>query len=633
MVTPSMTDALVTLIVSSQTTNGHPWPAGEAQRADAVYRAIRERFAADSSPEARAALADFEHHPTRHQEAFRRALDDLLVRDPAFAAQIERLINPPPAPAVAPNHPQPAKTKASPANKTPAKDVTYNGPPPLPAPLAALCDRLMATFNLEELRDLALDLGINPEEIPGTTTPKYSRGLILRCWRDGKLDALTATAARLRPNADWAIPLAGLPATPPAEFDHEESAIQVIIKQLRSFFSDRQLVALVALILALAGAIGLYWWQSNQPDRMTGEFNIAVAEIDLEGDEADKVYAPIITQQITDILSQELDNIDAGVQISDVNMHRVQDEAGARRLAEQVAADVVIWGKAESLPDGDIRFTPHFYVNATKHPNVFEVNGSDFLEQAVKVAKTSLDEEPPDTAAIAARAALVTHFTQALVYLAFDDLASASREIEAAVQRVERDESLAGLEGYEVVHLYASQIARLEGRWDDAEAHIADAFALTDGNYARGHIARANILFDRGDYAAAHAAYLAAMDQDAPPGDLIDAKASLGLGNLALSSLIDISNPNCNAEEQTRRDEAIARYRAVIAAYEAATNPDDRLRQLAGQAWAYTGEVYEICGDRSAAAEAYRAALALPLPEKLAEEIRAHLALLEPEED
>ncbi len=83
----------------------------------------------------------------------------------------------------------------------------------------------------------------------------------------------------------------------------------------------------------------------------------------------------------------------------------------------------------DAVPGGDIRFTPHFYVNDTKHPNVYEVNGADFMEKALTVEKASLDKERPDTAEIAARAALMTDFTQALVFLAFDDLASAGSRI------------------------------------------------------------------------------------------------------------------------------------------------------------------------------------------------------------
>ena len=47
-------------------------------------------------------------------------------------------------------------------------------PDPLPPPLRELGDRLAEAFSLDNLKDLAFTVGIEPESVPGDTLPKLS---------------------------------------------------------------------------------------------------------------------------------------------------------------------------------------------------------------------------------------------------------------------------------------------------------------------------------------------------------------------------------------------------------------------------------------------------------------------------
>lgn len=639
---------IVSILILSRTTNGRPPPAADSQRAAALWAAIAARFAAEADPRYRAASADFERRPARHQEAFGRLLDDLLARDPAFAAQLARLYNPPPARPPAPPPARVAPPRPTPAARPPVvKESVRNRSSrgaPLPAPLAELCDRLMAYFNKEELRNLALDLRLNHEDIPDEKVSRYSRGLVMRCWREGKLEALLAAAARLRPQADWAISLAGVPARPPREFDHDDETpfVQIVRKVVRSVFSDwtQVAVALGGLFLFIAIVYGANVI-SRQPERMTGEFNIAVAKMDLTALNAtDADYGPLIIKMIATELENQLKSLGTDFQVSTDKMPLIHlnDVPAAARLAEKVNADVVIYGSAFMAND-EVHFTPHFYVNDTDHPAVADLNGSDYLENSVSIPVKLLNPDNPQTKEIAARAALLTDFTQALVYLAFDDLRAARVAIDNAVERVKTDETLAGLAGYEVIYLYASHIARLAGDLPAAETHAQQALELSDNTYARGHIALGNIYYDQNppQFAAAKTAYLAAIEQasildDLVAQNLIIAKASLGLGNLALGSLSAIhGTPGlpCDGEVQPYAEEGLARFRAVVTAFEAADEQDPLLSALAGQAWAGIGDIHKLCGQAQDAAASYRAALALPLPPAMKKQIEAALADLE----
>lgn len=639
-------DDLISLLIRSRRTNGQPLPAGEAARADAVWRLVADRFDAEPAPAYRQALAAFERQPARNQEAFRHLLEDLLRRDPEFAAGLDRAARLPTTPYQTFHAPVGQLTTIDRAETVVIAPATGrnapDGPPPLPPPLEQLHARLIASFNRDELMDVALAMGLLPESIPGDTIQAYARGLILACWRDGTLDRLAAEAGRLRPDGDWRLDTSALPDAPPDEFSDVPAVRQTTIinqagtvKNIRSIFSDtRQVLAVVAVVLAVAALAGAAIWNSRQPRRMDGEFNVAVAQVKLAADDENAVYGPIITQQITSILNQELDSFSEDVQVSDHNMGVVNDTRDAERLADRANAHVVVYGEAEVFNE-TVRFTPHFYVNDTAHAAMFEVNGSDFLEDAIVVDKSSLEQEPPDTRLIAARAALLVDFTRALVYLAFDNLPSAAAEIESAVRRAETDDWIAGLSGYEVIYLYASQIARLGGDLPAAEAYAQRALDVSDDAYARGYIALGNILYDEGNLAAAYEAYQNAMALPAAPEDLIDAKASLGLGNLALSSMLAIGAPDCQGEEQGRVTEGVSRYREVIAAFETAggsAEADERLSVLAGQAWTGIGKIRQLCGERAAAVDAYRAALEFPLPQGAEEEVHKLLAELGAEE-
>lgn len=64
-----------------------------------------------------------------------------------------------------------------------------------------LSRRIEELFNLEELNSLAVDVGINPEEVPGETLSSRVRALVELSYRRGLLETLSDRVSELRPNA------------------------------------------------------------------------------------------------------------------------------------------------------------------------------------------------------------------------------------------------------------------------------------------------------------------------------------------------------------------------------------------------------------------------------------------------
>lgn len=68
--------------------------------------------------------------------------------------------------------------------------------------IQALREALHA-FNGSELADLAADMGVTLEELPGDTLPDKRRELVAYMERRGRLCALLARCQQLRPEARW----------------------------------------------------------------------------------------------------------------------------------------------------------------------------------------------------------------------------------------------------------------------------------------------------------------------------------------------------------------------------------------------------------------------------------------------
>ena len=127
------------------------------------------------------------------------------------------------------------------------------------------------------------------------------------------------------------------------------------------------------------------------------------------------------------------DDTTATTAVSGERMPVVGDATAAKRLAEQVNAQLVIYGSAEAAGD-TIRYTPRFYVLLdTVQADVGEMQGDASLEAPLSFTLPELLEATPPTGRTAAAAGLLTSFVRALVNLAGDDIPAARHHIDTAV--------------------------------------------------------------------------------------------------------------------------------------------------------------------------------------------------------
>ena len=504
----------------------------------------------------------------------------------------------------------------------------------LPAPLFDLRRRLMASFDLSELQGLAFDAGIARDSVPGDTRQMFALGLVRAAWCRGLLPALLAAAAAEAPRANWACDVAALPAPPAAGC--EDAPLP-----RWSIFGDwRQVLALVLpLLLVAAVAAGLFL-QARRPARLTSDFNVAVAGVQVTGGDPaeNEATARRIQATVADLLTRELNAaLLESVAVSDARMPVVTDEPGAERLARAVNAHVVLYGQADIDAAGQVTYSPSFYVNpALGGANTAELGGEHPLNGFVSFPSG----DRPLVGQTADGAALLTQFVQALAYLQAGDLARARWAIDGATARSQVYADQYGpFDGRAVLYLFAGHIARLQAGGAGLTAAQQDALlgeaqgyndtaVCLDPNYGRALIGRANVYFDRQQFPQAlHWYEAAAALRNQPPDALIGPKAALGLGNVYLAQLGNRPAP-CPDERGRLAEGALGYYQTVLDAA-AAPQPDERLAALAAAARLHRGQVHYLCRQADDAAGELRAGLRLRPEPALAKEIRDLLAIVE----
>lgn len=515
--------------------------------------------------------------------------------------------------------------------------LAQSGDLKLPRPLFALRDQFMAGFSRSELRDLAFTIHIDPETIPDDTLQSFALGLARAGWCRGRLDDLLAEATRQRPHLVWSIP--PLPAPPRAGCEDAP------LPRPSVFRDSGQVATFLIILLAAAFASYLGLRYSARPAKMEAKFNIAVAEMNVAdvGPASDNdEFGALLKDQIAELLHRDMRGAaDGDVAVGSARMPVVADVGMAAALARQVDAHLVIHGSVQQIGDDRYRFAPLFFVNlGERFGDLDALNGDHALDTPYDFHRSELGGPWPRTGQTAEGAAILTHFARALAFLSTDNLPDARAEIELAVQKSEAYvAAYEAFSGQEAIYLFASHIARLqavEAAANSAEraAHVAAATdhvrrALKiDPQYGRGRIALANIYFldDRTLYQAEQE-YKAAVAL-APPGlpdpAFVAQKAHLGLGNVYLRTLQAIPDDDPQAR-QSMANQAAAEFEQAAAL---PGEPAPLQRQLAAQAIAYRGVVHQELGEAAAALDHYCAALALPLPAVVLEQVEEQLAQL-----
>jgi tetratricopeptide (TPR) repeat protein len=354
-------------------------------------------------------------------------------------------------------------------------------------------------------------------------------------------------------------------------------------------FSDvRQVLTVLLSLVVIAMVVFIGVWWSRQPRKMTGDFNIAVAEFVQTGDE--NSIAPVVSQRIASFLDGQykLSSFE-DVQVAHNKIGVITSAEEASELARKINAHLVIYGDVTTIGD-QVLVTPQFYVVELHQNDVGEVNGEQRLAARIRFfVEDLLDPSNEELEIMQQSATILIDFTKALVYLAAGtngDLELAHQSIDSALEESKRYGSF---DGKEALYLFASDIARRRARLDEAREFLDETLRLNE-NYGRGYIAKANIYYDEENLFKAYETYEFARNlPDQPFGAYIAEKASLGIGNVCLVQFQyakrEQSGDQAGVGEAANC--ALENYQWLINSFQEKKNPETNLTEMA--AWAFYG--------------------------------------------
>ena len=394
-------------------------------------------------------------------------------------------------------------------------------------------------------------------------------------------------------------------------------------------FRDVQQLALFLVFLILvSGTIGGAYWYSIQPQKMTGDYNIAFAqfgEIKADGQIEASDRAESIRTALFDNLEGEYtqDVLGLNIEVAKKNMPLITEDSQAEELANKINADIVIYGNISVQPDtGQAVFRPRFYV--AEQPDAGELTGTGELAVPIMFSVSELNTDDGLNLRLPAHTEILFNFTKALIHYSQKDLESGLRAIHSSISTAERLSER--FNGEEVLYLVAAKIYILKKDYENASQMLNLALQLNP-NYARAHLGRGNIYysqairadFDTNLFLQAKTEYQLALDApDQPEGAYIPIKAHTGLCNTVGVMAQDIMDPALFTE-------AAGYCKYVIDEYQRKEDPF--LQKYATISYFSLGAIYESQESIEQAIDAYQRAYDLEVDEGEKERIKRQLEI------
>ncbi len=400
---------------------------------------------------------------------------------------------------------------------------------------------------------------------------------------------------------------------------------------------DLRLLPVVVLLAVIIGVMA-YMLVPKRPEKMSHEFNVAIAEFIVVNASGQSVasrdgynLAAFMYKRLEASFS-ELDKktIDYELWPPEYTGVITGGLKEAEALAKRIDADVVIYGViTQAGPDST--FAPEFYVHPQGFEQAEEITGEHKMGSPVFVPLPFETSELQDTKnpALSARANALSQIAIGLAYYSIDNYETAIEYF----QRAEATQGWLSSAGKEVVYLLlgnaTSRLAARDKTIDCLDTVTNDcpmtAIAFYDqalainGDYARAAVGRAGVLYllaigdpkdpsqpiDQTRLNEAEAEFEKALSyQDAPENANIAIKVNFGLGQIFLVRYLANKDSAWLEQAQTK-------FESVVQEYDSG---NWRIVDIAGHAHARLGKIAMWQNDPATAVEEYTKAIELVTP-------------------
>lgn len=394
-----------------------------------------------------------------------------------------------------------------------------------------------------------------------------------------------------------------------------------------NIFGEGWKFSFIALALALLSALGYFAWKWYNPEKMTGEFRIAVAGFETIGDPVASDIGNELSRNIYQAIKQSFSELEINYGITIWGPDRVglirgnspeERSESARQIADKIDANIVVYGVVDAT-DSAWQVSPEFFIASLNFFQIEEITGQYQLGQPLTlVGQENAVRRFEINSNFAARTQALSFITVGLFYFSIHDN-------KLALDTFVTAETIDGWEddqGKQVLYLLMGNAATgtADSEWRDLDAALAylNKSLEIDPDYARPLITLAGVYYlksqelfekskDPGDIdqkllEIAKETYEDALRaKNQPPLSDITVKARFGFGQIYLMQAYGGKDVDIQ--------KAVDEFQYVIAEYGDGKNP--RIRELAAEAHARMGLIYEFSGYPEDAAREYQVAASL----------------------
>jgi tetratricopeptide (TPR) repeat protein len=389
-----------------------------------------------------------------------------------------------------------------------------------------------------------------------------------------------------------------------------------------SFPYPAMTTALIAIALAVVASGAFFLWRSRKPQRMTGDFRIAVASFAVKGQPANSDIGTELAQGVYLNLVQAFNDPQLGFVITVWEPSRVGSVKGqnaneqaqsAQEIAEAIGADVLVYGVVD-VTNPIWQVMPEFYISAANAYEDEEIRGDHTLGSPVAlVGQSNVAGRIELSSKLNARIQVLSKITIGLAYYSVRDYTQALEVLESA-------DKVAGWsddQGKYVLYLITGNTAAKNKNIELAQEYYLKSLAI-DPEYARPYVGLGSVY-----YTLALKPFEASNNPSDVDQELLDqavASYQQALQSSHQPTLSDISTKvhfglgqtyfiRTYSGQDKSFDAAVAEFEIVISDYSDGANP--RVRELAAEVHARLGLIADLSGYPAQAADEYEAAAAL----------------------
>lgn len=379
-------------------------------------------------------------------------------------------------------------------------------------------------------------------------------------------------------------------------------------------------LAITILIIAILS--GYFLWQSFFPEKMTGDFRVAVADFEVIGNSDQEHLGSELAEGVYLKLNESLSEIDKDfttVIWSPEKVGKVKGETpeerakSAEEITKKIGADILVYGVID-MSNSVWEITPEFYIASENFYEAEEITGQYQLGETFPlVGQENIARRIELSNKYKTRVQAISKITIGLAYFSLRDYENALETFQSAENIPEWNQS----QGKEVLYLLAGNAAMKAKYFDTAINNLNKSLSI-DSDYGRPLITLGSVYYlqalipfeestDPADIdldllQKAIESYTQALEaKNQPALSDITTKVDFGLGQCYLMQAY--------AGMDVSLELAVYHFQKVVDAYGNGENP--RIREITAESHARLGLINNLSGYTEDAIKEYERAAEL----------------------